>query len=170
MSGSGAAIRPFGRSLPMQLMRARELVMKRFRPHLHAHGLTDQQWRIIRALAETDSLEVLEISERCCIHAASLSRILPKLEKEGIIARRANSEDQRRVIVSLTQRGQRLFRRIAPESERIYAALASEIGIERLDDVYRLLDETISALIEPHAGRRGTARLPRARAEASDRD
>ena len=39
------------RSLPMQLMRAREAVMKRFRPHLTERGLTDQQWRVIRPLS-----------------------------------------------------------------------------------------------------------------------
>ena len=40
--------RPFDQSLPMMLMRAREGVMRRFRPHLRGHGLTDQQWRILR--------------------------------------------------------------------------------------------------------------------------
>ncbi len=49
-----SSMRPFERSLPMQLMLAREAVMQRFRPHLNARGLTDQQWRIVRALNEVD--------------------------------------------------------------------------------------------------------------------
>ena len=76
-------IRPFERSLPMQLMRAREAVMARFRPHLKARDLSDQQWRIIRALSETDALAIAELSARCCIHPASLSRMLPALEQDG---------------------------------------------------------------------------------------
>jgi hypothetical protein len=52
------AMRPFRRSLPMRLMQAREAVMQRFRPSLRAHGITDQQWRIVRTLEETDALEI----------------------------------------------------------------------------------------------------------------
>lgn len=140
------SIRPFGRSLPMQLMRVRELVMQRFRPNLNSHDLTDQQWRIIRALAEAESLEILEVSNRCCIHPASLSRILPKLEAEGYLSRRVNKEDQRRVIISLTAAGRRFFETISPESETIYAALEQEIGAQLIERLYRELDAVAAAL------------------------
>jgi homoprotocatechuate degradation regulator HpaR len=139
-------IRPFGRSLPMQLMRAREAVMQRFRPHLNNHGLTDQQWRVIRALVEVEAVEILALSERCLIHPASLSRILPKLAEDGLVSRRTNAQDQRRVIVSITPAGRKLFGEIAPESEAIYATLARDIGPERLQELYRALDEMIAAL------------------------
>ncbi len=51
-------MRAFSRSLPMELLRAREAVMKRFRPALRDHGVTEQQWRILRALAHSGALEV----------------------------------------------------------------------------------------------------------------
>jgi len=139
-------LRPFDRSLPMQLMRAREAVMGRFRPHLHAHGLTDQQWRILRALVEVDDLEIFDLSDRCCIRPASLSRMLPRLEASGFIARRVNAADQRRIIVSMTARGRALFRRIAPGSEAIYAAIARDLGEERLRETYRVLGDLIERL------------------------
>lgn len=142
-------IRPFERSLPMQLMLAREAVMQRFRPHLNARGLTDQQWRIIRALNETDAIEIADLSRICCLHAASLSRILPNLEEDGLIARKISKSDQRRIIVSLTAKGRRLFDEMAPESEAIYAALSREIGPTRLDQIYSLLDEVIGILARP---------------------
>jgi len=144
--GRNPSIRPFGRSLPMQLMRVRELVMQRFRPNLNSHDMTDQQWRIIRALAEAEALEILEVSGRCCIHPASLSRILPKLEAEGYLSRRTNKEDQRRVIVSLTPAGRRFFNSVSPESETIYEALEREIGSELLARLYRELDAVAAAL------------------------
>ena len=62
-AGSGPIARPavrrvpmrdFSRSLPMSLLRAREAVMRHFRPSLRDHGLTEQQWRILRALASVD--------------------------------------------------------------------------------------------------------------------
>ena len=143
---SGAAMRPFSRSLPMQLMRAREAVMRRFRPHLAAHGFSDQQWRIVRALNDAGSMEIGALAAQCQIHAASLSRMLPTLARLGLIARKSRREDQRRVVVSITPKGRAVFRTAAPESEEIYAAMEREIGPEKLRDLYRLLDEVIESL------------------------
>ena len=53
-------MRDFSQSLPMALLRAREAVMRQFRPILRQHGLTEQQWRILRALAAVDAIEVTE--------------------------------------------------------------------------------------------------------------
>jgi homoprotocatechuate degradation regulator HpaR len=147
-------LRPFARSLPMQLMKARELVMQHFRPHLNAHDLTDQQWRIIRALAEGDALEIGDLGARCCIHPASLSRILPKLESAGLAGRRASEGDKRRVMISITAQGRRLFNSIAPESDEIYAAVARKLGAKRLHDAHRVLDELIETLSDPKASGR----------------
>ncbi len=141
-----APIRPFERSLPMQLMRAREAVMARFRPHLKARDLSDQQWRIIRALSETDALAIAELSVRCCIHPASLSRMLPALEQDGLIMRKGHARDQRRSVMSLSARGRRLFQEMGPESEAIYAALAREVGAARLSQLYVMLDALIATL------------------------
>lgn len=141
-----APIRPFERSLPMQLMRAREAVMARFRPHLKLRNLSDQQWRIIRALSEADALEIVELSARCCIHPASLSRMLPALEQDGLVMRQGHARDQRRSVMSLTARGRRLFREMGPESEAIYAALARDIGVARLSQLYAMLDALIATL------------------------
>jgi homoprotocatechuate degradation regulator HpaR len=147
-SGPSSRGRPFARSLPMQLMRARELVMRHFRPHLHEHDLTDQQWRIIRALMEADAIEIGDLSERCCIHPASLSRILPKLEASSLVSRKSNAGDKRRVMVAIAPQGRRLFTRVAPDSEASYAAIARKLGAKRLQDTYRVLDELIAALGE----------------------
>lgn len=155
-------MRPFERSLPMQLMLAREAVMQRFRPHLTQHGLTDQQWRILRALNEVDDIEIVALGKSCCLHAASLSRILPRLEQDGLIARRGDKADQRRVIVSLTAKGRRLFSQVAPQSEAIYAELAREIGPRRLEQIYDLLDDMIGSLSAPQK-MRGKAQSAAAR-------
>jgi homoprotocatechuate degradation regulator HpaR len=142
-------MRPFQRSLPMQLMLAREAVMQRFRPHLNANGLTDQQWRIIRALNEVEAMDIAALGRACCLHTASLSRILPNLEADGFVSRKANARDQRRVSVSLTAKGRKLFETVAPQSEAIYAQLAQDIGAQRIEQIYRLLDDVIGLLDKP---------------------
>lgn len=142
-SSSGLAMRPFARSLPMQLLRAREALMQEFRPHLRKHGLSEQQWRVLRALAEAGSMDINALGEMCQIHPASLSRMLPNLEYEGRIERRASRDDQRYVIVSITAKGKALFRRVAKESEQIYASIEQRIGSRELRTLYDLLDRTI---------------------------
>jgi homoprotocatechuate degradation regulator HpaR len=137
---------PFSRSLPMLLLWAREELMRRFRESMHVHGLSDQQWRVIRALTETESLEIVELGARCCLHPASLSRILPKLAADGLVSRRPNADDQRRVIVSLTPRGWRLFESAVPTSQRIYDQVAQDVGPERLEHAYAVLEELVELL------------------------
>src|SRR5712691_5731843 len=82
---AGATTRSLSPPLPMRLLRTREAMMQHFRPSLHAAGLTDQQGRILRVLAETAELEMLELSARTCILPASLSRIIPSMAKKGLV-------------------------------------------------------------------------------------
>lgn len=145
--GRAAARMPsFSRSLPMLLLWAREAMMQRFRPELHARGLTDQQWRVIRALVDAESCEIYELSARCCMHPASLSRLLPKLAAKGLVARCTNEKDQRCVIVSLTPQGRKVFENGIAASNLIYAQLAHDIGAERIEHVTQMLEGLIAAL------------------------
>ena len=143
---AAAPARTLSRALPMQLLRAREAVMQRLRPHLNELGFTDQQGRIIRSLAEVDWIDMLELSRRCCIHPASLSRIIPRLDDKGIVRRRPASDDARRVTVSLTKKGRAAFEVLSCESEAIYADLATELGAARLQELHRSLDALIDIL------------------------
>lgn len=146
---AASRMRPFSRALPINMLRAREAMMKRFRPVLQARGITEQQWRIIRVLADLGSAEILYLSELCVIHPASLSRILPKMEEVGYIERRTNAADKRRVIVSLSDSGRALFDAFGPESEAVYASIEKDIGPERMRELYGLLDHMIDVLAVP---------------------
>jgi len=147
LNGAGTYGRPpFSKTLPMLLLAAREAVTQRFRYQTQEYGLTEQQWRVIRALAEVDSLEIHALSAQCRIHAASLSRILPKLHRDGLIARHAKAADQRCVVVSLTPRGLQLIDDTWPQASRVYEQLAHDIGAERLAHVYAVLEEFIALL------------------------
>jgi|SRR5699024_986122 len=116
------------RALPMALLQARESVMARFRPMLQAHGLTEQQWRVMRVLAEEQTLDATAIAEKANILASSLSRILKTLERKGIIIRRQSTNDARRAQIQLTDSGYSTISEIAPESLAIYADLERDFG------------------------------------------
>lgn len=140
-------MREFSRSLPMALLRARESVMKQFRPSLRAHGLTEQQWRILRALASVDAIEVTELAEVAFLLGPSLSRILRDMENRRLIARRPAKTDLRRSIVSITPAGLRLIEAVAPTSEGIYAEIASRFGASKLEDLHGMLRRLESCLL-----------------------
>lgn len=145
---------PQAGSLSTQLIRAREILLQKLRPHLNAHGLTDQQWRILRTLAEAGPLEIGDLGDRCCIHPASLSRMLPRLDTQGLTERQANAEDKRRIVISITAEGRAMFDGIAPGSEAIHAEITRRLGAKRLQDIHRLLDEMIQALADGSGGGR----------------
>jgi homoprotocatechuate degradation regulator HpaR len=134
-------MRGFSQSLPMALLRAREAVMRRFRPGLRRRGVTEQQWRILRVLAHAGPLEVTALAEATFLLAPSLSRILPDLESRGLISRRQLDSDLRRAVVSLEPKGLKLIAAHAPDSEDAYESIARSFGRERLDRLFTLLRE-----------------------------
>ncbi len=136
-----ATMRAFEHSLPMALLRAREAAMARFRPMLRSHGLTEQQWRVIRVLADHDDIDASELARRSFLLAPSLTRILQHLEAERLVRRRGDSRDQRRSVFALTANGRRRFNAVAPDSEALYLQIEQEFGGERLERLYRLLAE-----------------------------
>jgi homoprotocatechuate degradation regulator HpaR len=142
-------MREFSRSLPMSLLRAREAVMRHFRPSLRDHGLTEQQWRILRALAAIETIEVTELARVAFLLGPSLSRILRDLEARHLIERRVAKADLRRGVVSISPKGLKLIEAVAPSSEAIYAAITRRYGARKLaelQDMLHALEDRLSEL------------------------
>jgi homoprotocatechuate degradation regulator HpaR len=140
-------MREFSRSLPMALLRSREAVMRQFRPSLRDHGLTEQQWRILRALTSIDHIEVSELARGTYLLGPSLSRILRDLEARQLIQRRSPESDLRRGIVSITPAGLALFDAVAPVSEAIYAEITRRFGAKKLETLHVMLRELETELM-----------------------
>ncbi len=139
------------RSLPLLLLRVRERLMGRFRPVLNAHGITEQQWRIVRALLDAGPMEPREIGEVCRISSPSLAGVLARMDALGLVVRKRFENDQRRRLVSLTPRSRGLAKRIAPYIEAAYDRIGSELGEEFIERCYTVLDEFLLALAEEEA-------------------
>ena len=144
----GAPMREFSRSLPMSLLRAREAVMRQFRPSLRHHGLTEQQWRILRALTAVDAIEVTELARTAFLLGPSLSRILRDLEARNLIERRTAEADLRRGVVSISAKGLKLIEVVAPTSEAIYATITRRYGARKLAELQAMLAALESTLAE----------------------
>lgn len=139
-------LRPLERSLTIALLRARESVMARFRPLLHRNGLTEQQWRVIRVLAERSSCDASELAAASCILPASLSRILRTLQEAGILVFTPSDADSRRLVVTLTAAGRRQFQEIGIESESIYRQIEQDVGSDELAKILAGVNRLTSRL------------------------
>jgi len=127
-------------SLPMALLRAREAVMRRFRPMLESHGVNEQQWRVLRVLAEAEALDASEVAARANILAPSLTRMIRTMEDKALIARGRDRDDARRVMLRIAPAGVAVIRDASPESRRIYHEIEAAYGPERMAALVDLLN------------------------------
>ena len=115
--------------------------MEHFRPHLRSLGVTEQQWRILRALDGLGECSASDLAEATCISMPSLSRIIAGLDERELVTRRADESDLRRTFIALGPEGEALLRQGAEESERIYAEIAGRLGPKQVEALYVLLDD-----------------------------
>lgn len=147
MSPAGQPMRPFDESLPMALLGAREAAMQHFRPLLSQHDLTEQQWRVLRALSAHDSpVEVTALASMTSLLAPSVTRILSDLASRKLVTREPVPHDQRRSAISLASAGRKLVAKIAPQSEAIYNNIEATFGQRKLADLITELHQLTQQL------------------------
>ena len=131
----------------MALLKAREAVMVRFRPSLRAHGLTEQQWRVLRIMWVADKrLRPMELSQLTFISMPSLSRLLKTLEGRELIKRGSHVGDLRGSEFGLTPAGHAIVAEIAPHSEETYAEIERLVGSKEIEQLYYVLEHVVQRL------------------------
>jgi homoprotocatechuate degradation regulator HpaR len=145
----------FSHSLPMLLLRGREAVMRYFRPSLLEHGVTEQQWRVLRALNSVRETEVMMLANATFLLAPSISRILKDLQKRGLVSRRNDRRDMRRNLVAISPKGIKLIETLSPYSEAIYTEIHQRFGrrnYSALQDLLRDLELNLKNGAPPGLG------------------
>lgn len=123
---------PYPKSLAGTLLAAREAVMAPIRPILRAADVTEQQWRVLRVLAGSESLDVSSIATCALLHPPSVTRILRELGERGLIVRSIDNRDSRRSIVAITQAGVALIDDTGQHTVQVLQAYEDAFGSERL--------------------------------------
>ena len=131
------------RNLPRLLLQARESVMAHTRPSLREHGLSDQQWRVLRVLGEHGTVETGRVAREAFILGPSLTGVLARMERDGLVQRERDPGDQRRSVVEATARGLKLVQKLSRTIEEHYGWMEQSIGKHKLAELYDLLDEVI---------------------------
>jgi len=132
------------RNLPRLLLQAREAVMAHTRPSLREHGLSDQQWRVLRVLGEHGKAETGRVAREAFILGPSLTGVLARMERDGLVRRERCPDDQRRTVVEATPKGLKLVERLSRTIESHYAWMEASLGKQQLAELYDLLDRVIA--------------------------
>ena len=135
------------RNLPRLLLEAREAVMLHTRPSLREHGLSDQQWRVLRVLGEhadePGGIETGRVANEAYLLGPSLSGVLTRMERDGLIERQRCPQDARRTVVRATALGLAKVQALSQTIEAHYSWMEQQLGKARLTALYDLLDQVI---------------------------
>ncbi len=136
------------RNLPRLLLEAREAVMLHTRPSLREHGLSDQQWRVLRVLGEhagdPAGVETGRVAREALLLGPSLTGVLTRMERDGLISRARCPQDARRTVVRATRAGLKLVATLSQTIEAHYAWMEEQLGKAQLAQLYALLDQVIA--------------------------
>ncbi len=118
------------------LYAASRLVTRHYQPFLDKLGITYPQYLVLMILWENDAMPVNDIAKKLILNTNTITPLLKRMEKQGILIREKSKEDERKVIVKLTSKGLQL----KDEASGIPEQLASEIlkGELSLDDLIKL--------------------------------
>ncbi len=127
------------RSLPIALIRAREGVMAPIREMLAETGITEQQWRVLRVLAEYGVMDAKTLADRSSLLFPSLTRITATLREKGLITQKRDDQDRRRQFVQITPQGQKIIDDHAERAAEIVTDFKKTLGPSNYDLLLDLL-------------------------------
>ena len=126
---------------------ASRLITREYQPFLDRLGITYPQYLVLMILWEEDGVPVNDIARKLILNTNTITPLLKRLEKDGIVKRKRSKEDERKVIVQLTAKG----REMQEEASLIPKKLSGRLlqGNLKVDDLIRLkemLDSIISSM------------------------
>lgn len=120
-------------------------IIRRYKPFLDEFDLTYTQYITMMAMWENESMNVRELGKCLFLDSGTLTPVLKKLESKGYLARRRSKEDERNLIVSVTDKGWQL----RDEALSIPQAMSSCVNLEAEESaqLYRLLYKVLGVEI-----------------------
>lgn len=133
--------------LCFRLYAASRLITQAYRPHLDRLGVTYPQYLVLMVLWETDALPVNDIAKKLALETNTVTPLIQRMEREGIVTRTKGKVDTRQTIVTLTEHGREL-REQSVDIPNCMLDLLCNNGVqeESIHEILPLLDELIASL------------------------
>ena len=121
---------------------AKEIV-RRYKPFLDEIDLTYTQYITMMALWEDKKLTVKELGKRLFLDSGTLTPLLKRLEQKGLVKRERDSEDERVLIVSITEAGETLREQAVSIPYRVTECV--KLDREDAAELYRILHKMLGS-------------------------
>lgn len=126
---------------------ASRLITREYQPFLDRLGITYPQYLVLMILWQEDGVPVNDIAKKLILNTNTITPLLKRMEKEGIIKRKRSKEDERKVIVQLTPKGRDLQEGAAQIPEQLAGRLLQgELSVDDLVRLKEMLDSMIRSL------------------------
>ena len=133
--------------LCFRLYTASRLLTQAYHPLLSKQGLTYPQYLVLLVLWEKDAQPVNDIAKRLHLETNTVTPLLQRMEQEGILVRKKGEKDARQMIVSLTEKGKRLQKKLADVPVTVGSAvICDSVTPETTPELFRMLDDIIGKL------------------------
>ena len=133
--------------LCFRLYTASRLITQAYNPLLSQYGLTYPQYLVLLVLWEKDAQPVNDIAKRLYLETNTVTPLLQRMEKEGIITRVRGEKDARQMIVTLTKKGKDLQKQLADVPFSVgESVLCGSVTPETMPDLFQKLDDMIAKL------------------------
>lgn len=143
----------FQKSLPMMLHRTLDTIIPHYRAVFKSHGISEQQWRILRVLWETDNCTTAKLANSTLLPSPSMVGIIDRMTAKGLVSRDRSSEDRRKVYVSLTDKGRALQAELIPQVDAVYQKVMSQCESEdwhtMIETLQKIIDSNQSKNTDP---------------------
>lgn len=121
-------------------------VIKRYHPYLTGLGLTYTQYIAMMVLWAEREVSVKELGQKLFLDSGTLTPVLKSLEEKGYVKRRRSSEDERVLIVEITEAGESLKEQAVSIPEKIAGCV--RLDSEEAMQLYKLLYKVLAAINE----------------------
>jgi MarR family transcriptional regulator, 2-MHQ and catechol-resistance regulon repressor len=121
------------------LMKASKSLQEVTKDDISNHGMRMSDFEILEALYHKGRLTVREVSEAVLINTGSITYVIDKLEKKGLLERSNCKDDRRVVYIQITDAGKDLMDTIFPEHQRVIEELFEGISEEEKETVVKVL-------------------------------
>ncbi len=117
---------------------------------LAAHKLTIDMWRVLAALSNNGGQRQIDLADVTSIEASTVSRLVTRLVRLGLVTRSRSETSNREVVVQLSPKGRALVKKLIPVALGLEGAAAEGISAADLAQLKRTLRKIYTNLAAAH--------------------
>lgn len=164
MSSGGLTLKALSSEAPAEaafraVIRTYGLLERAMHPHFARFGISASQWGVLRALYRAEQggregMRLTDLSERLLVRPPSVTGVVARLEREGLVVRGSSPGDRRAKRVRLTEAGREVLRRVLEVHGRQVQNVMAGLDAQRCGELWRLLEQLqfhLDAVVEASA-------------------